>query len=114
MAPKCDQVEKFQTRKLGTEAVSNSAVFGVQTMPQSVTFPSHAVYKPACLKETERETGEHSLNDTFKYIYKSRLYFLRINCYLGKIPDGRASQRRGVLNQHDFALVLREVDFLAV
>ena len=46
--PECKQVEKFQSRKPGTiKAVSKSAVFGVYTIPQSVTFPSHAVWKPA-------------------------------------------------------------------
>ena len=45
--PECKQVEKFQSGKLGTKAVSKSAVFGVHTIPQSVTFPSHAVWKPA-------------------------------------------------------------------
>ena len=45
--PECKQVKKFQSRKLGTKAVSKSAVFSVNTIPQSVTFPSHAVGKPA-------------------------------------------------------------------
>ena len=41
--PECKQVEKFQSRKLGTKAVSKSSVFGVHTIPQSVTFPSRFV-----------------------------------------------------------------------
>ena len=49
--PECKQVEKFQSRKLGTKVVSKSAVFGVHTIPQSVTFPSHAVWKPALFCE---------------------------------------------------------------
>ena len=36
LAPECNQVEKFQSRKLGTKAISKSAVFGIHTIPQSV------------------------------------------------------------------------------
>ena len=106
LVPECKQVEKFQSRKLGTKAVSKSAVFGVHTIPQSV--PSHAVWKPALFCDsivqfgtgivwTEREkvtfschfrpvpaSCEHSLNskvETYGKVWRCyHQYFIQSYC----------------------------------